>query len=252
MPIDWFTVAAQALNFLVLVWLMKRFLYRPILDAIDAREKRIAAELAAAAATMEEARAQREEFQHKNEKLVEDRAGFLKTATVEAAAERQRLLDEAREAANAFATKSREALREEIHGLEQTVARKTREEVFAITRKALGDLAAVSLENQMATVFCQRLRDMENGEKELLSEELRTSTDPGLMRTSFEIKENLRDSIRDTLAETFGADLSIRFETAPELIGGIELIASGRKIAWSIAGYLASLESALEVEAETH
>jgi F-type H+-transporting ATPase subunit b len=46
MLIDWFTVGAQALNFLVLVWLMKRFLYKPILDAIDEREKRIAAELA--------------------------------------------------------------------------------------------------------------------------------------------------------------------------------------------------------------
>ena len=27
MLIDWFTVGAQALNFLILVWLMKRYLY---------------------------------------------------------------------------------------------------------------------------------------------------------------------------------------------------------------------------------
>ena len=46
MLIDWFTVGAQALNFLILVWLMKRFLYKPILRAIDEREKRIASELA--------------------------------------------------------------------------------------------------------------------------------------------------------------------------------------------------------------
>ena len=50
MLIDWFTVGAQALNFLILVWLMKRFLYKPVLHAIDEREKRIAAELADAAA----------------------------------------------------------------------------------------------------------------------------------------------------------------------------------------------------------
>jgi F-type H+-transporting ATPase subunit b len=41
MLIDWFTVGAQTLNFLILVWLMKRFLYKPILNAIDAREKRM-------------------------------------------------------------------------------------------------------------------------------------------------------------------------------------------------------------------
>ena len=39
MLIDWFTVGAQALNFLILVWLLKRFLYKPILDAVDAREQ---------------------------------------------------------------------------------------------------------------------------------------------------------------------------------------------------------------------
>jgi len=42
MLIDWFTVGAQALNFLILVWLMKRFLYKPVLHAIDEREMRIA------------------------------------------------------------------------------------------------------------------------------------------------------------------------------------------------------------------
>ena len=53
MLIDWFTVGAQVLNFLILVWLLKRFLYKPVIDAIDAREKRILAELGAAAASWE-------------------------------------------------------------------------------------------------------------------------------------------------------------------------------------------------------
>ena len=55
MLIDWFTVGAQALNFLILVWLLKRFLYKPILHAIDEREKRIAKELADADAKKAEA-----------------------------------------------------------------------------------------------------------------------------------------------------------------------------------------------------
>jgi F-type H+-transporting ATPase subunit b len=48
--IDWFTVGAQALNFLILVWLLKRYLYRPVLAAIDAREKTLAKKIADAAA----------------------------------------------------------------------------------------------------------------------------------------------------------------------------------------------------------
>lgn len=40
MLIDWFTVGAQVLNFVILMWLMKRSLCQPVLDAIDAREDR--------------------------------------------------------------------------------------------------------------------------------------------------------------------------------------------------------------------
>lgn len=42
MLFDWFTVLAQIANFLILMWLLKRFSYKPVLDTIDAREKRIA------------------------------------------------------------------------------------------------------------------------------------------------------------------------------------------------------------------
>lgn len=65
MLIDWFTVIAQVVNFLILVWLLKRFLYQPILNAIDAREQRVATELADADAKMNEAAKQRNEFQKK-------------------------------------------------------------------------------------------------------------------------------------------------------------------------------------------
>jgi F-type H+-transporting ATPase subunit b len=67
MLIDWFTVGAQTLNFLILVWLMKRFLYKPIRHAIDEREKRIAAELANADKKKAEAQKQSDAFRHKTE-----------------------------------------------------------------------------------------------------------------------------------------------------------------------------------------
>src|ERR1700722_20992483 len=110
MLIDWFTVGAQALNFLILVWLMKRFLYQPILHAIDVRDQRIAAELADAAAKQADAQKERNEFQHKNEEFDRQRAALLIQATGEANTERQRLLDEARKAADALSAKRQETL----------------------------------------------------------------------------------------------------------------------------------------------
>ena len=103
MPIDWFTVIAQVINFLILVWLLKRFLYKPILHAIDEREKGIATQLAEAEAKKAEAQKERDDFQHKNEAFDQERAALLKKATDEAKAERQRLLDEARKDADVVA-----------------------------------------------------------------------------------------------------------------------------------------------------
>ena len=178
MLIDWFTVAAQVVNFLILVWLLKRFLYKPILDAIDAREKRIAGELADADAKKAEAQKERDEFQHKNEEFDQQRAALMSQATDEAKAERQRLLDEARQAADALSAKRQETLRNDAHHLNQAISRRTQQEVFAIARKALTDLAGTSLEERMGEVFIRRLREMDDTAKAGLAAALKTASEP--------------------------------------------------------------------------
>src|SRR5580693_98501 len=158
MPIDWFTVVARVINFIILVWLLKRFLYKPILHAIDEREKGIAAQLAQAEAKTGEAQQERDDFQHKNAAFDQERAALLKKATDEAASERQRLLDEARKDADSLRVKRQDALRNEQRNLSQEISRWTQKEVFAITRKTLADLATTSLEERMGEVFVERLR----------------------------------------------------------------------------------------------
>ena len=242
MLIDWFTVGAQALNFIILVWLLKRFLYKPILNAVDAREKRIAAELADADAKKAEAQKERDEFQHKNEEFDGQRAVLMSKATDEAKAERQRLLDDARRAADALSAKRQEALRSDAQNLNQAIRRRTQQEVFAIARKALTDLATASLEERMSDAFIHRLRTIDGKAKEGIAAALKTASEAAVVRSAFDLPEAQRTAIQKALNETFSAEVSVRFETAPDLISGIELTTNGQKIAWSIADYLASLE----------
>ena len=242
MLIDWFTVAAQALNFLILVWLLKRFLYKPILHAIDAREKRIAAELADSAAKKAEAQKERDEFKQKNDEFDQQRASLLSKAADEAKAERQRLLDEARKAADALSAKRQETLRTDAHNLTQAISRRTQREVFAIARKALTDLATTSLEERLGEVFTRRLRTMNGQAKAGLGAALKTAAEPALVRSAFDLPAEQRATIQNALNETFSADIHLRFETAPDLVSGIELTTNGQKVAWSIADYLGSME----------
>ena len=135
MLIDWFTVGAQAVNFLILVWLLKHFLYKPILNAIDAREKGIAAQLADATAKKAEAQKEREEFQSKNKAWDEQRSALLSKATDEAKAEKDHLIDEAHKQADSLRAAQAAALQNDQKRLSTQIIHLTKDEVFGITAK---------------------------------------------------------------------------------------------------------------------
>ena len=246
MLIDWFTVGAQVVNFLILVWLLKHFLYRPILDAIDAREKRIARVLADTDAKKAAAQKERDEFQHNNEAFGQQRSTLMTQAKDEAKTERLRLLDEARQAAEALSSKRQETLRNDAHNLNQSISRRAQQEVFAIARKVLTDLAATSLEERMGEVFIRRLREMNDSTKEGLAMALKSASEPARVSSAFDLPVEQRTAIQNALNETFSAEIPVRFETAPDLVCGIELTTNGQKLAWSIADYLVSLEKGVD------
>ena len=245
MLFDWFTVVAQLVNFLILVWLMKRFLYKPILDAIDAREQLIAKKLAEAETQRTEAEQERETLRQKNDTFDEQRDELMQRTENEAEEERRRLLDATRQAADNLRTKRQEALISEQQSLHDEITRRTRDEVFAITRKTLGDLAGATLEERIIDVFSRRLRELDRGMKEDLTTAISTSSSPVFVRSAFVLSSEQQAVIHNALKETFAVDPQVHFETSPEVISGIELTANGRKVAWSIEHYLVSLQKSV-------
>lgn len=246
MLIDWFTVIAQVLNFLILVWLLKRFLYRPILNAIDAREKKIADELADADAKEAEAQKEKEEFRRKNEEFDRQRDVLLNRTKEEVKNEKLRLLEGARKEVSDLRSKQQEALRNERQNLDREISLRVQQEVFAIARKVLKDLAGESLEELTVNMFAQRLQELNDEGKEELASALGKSSSPVLIRTAFNLPQAQRDFVKKMIKETLGIEVQAGFEIAPDMISGIELTADGQKVTWSIAGYLASLEESMD------
>lgn len=242
MLIDWFTVGAQVLNFAVLVWLMKRFLYQPVLQAIAAREKRIADQIADAAAKEAQAIAERKAFEDKNTAFDQQRASLLEQATAAAKAQGQQLADEAQAAALAQAAKHQQALATQAQQLQQLIASRATQEVFAVARKTLSDLASASLEERMVGVFTQRLADLPAPTKDQLGAALKQSTEPARIRSHFALPTHLQATVQDAVNTSFSTEVALHFETAPDTVCGIELSAGGQKLAWTITEYLRDLE----------
>src|SRR5450631_4308799 len=241
MLIDWFTVVAQAVNFLILVWLLRRFLYKPVLAAIDAREMKIAAQLADAAAKKKEAQAQRDDFQAKREALEQQRSELLRKATEDANVERQRLFDAARKDSESLSLKLNDAVTNERDNLNREIVTRTQEEVFAVARKTLADLAGTSLEDRMTEVFIQRLGSMPSEQKAQLGALPRKNGATALVRSAFELPPARRAALETAVRECLGADTKLDFQILPNLVCGIDLTLEGQKVAWSIADYLALL-----------
>jgi F-type H+-transporting ATPase subunit b len=246
MLVNWFTVAAQALNFIVLVWLMKRFLYRPILDAIDTRERRITTELAEADRKKAEAEQALDEFQAKTATFDREREACFKRMTEEVETERLRLLAEARKDAEADGAKHREALISETKALERTIGLRVQDEVFNISRKALWDLSGASLEERMVEVFAKHLGEIDEPTKAALSKVLEADAGPAIARSAFDLSEDQKGVIQEALKDALAGEVPLRFETNPELIGGISLSLDGHKVSWTIADYITALEEGVD------
>lgn len=248
MLIDWFTVGAQLLNFVILVWLMKRFLYQPVLDAIAAREQKIAKELADAAATKTQADQQQDEFQKKNKDFDAQREALLHQAKDAAKAERECLQAETREALDAANAKRAKAQLAELQQLHADITRDTQQQVFDIARRVLGELAGVSLEQRACEVFIQRWQALEAHALATLSTALKAATEaePALVHSAFALPDAQRATIQAALDTAVGQSVTLKFEVTPELVSGIELSARGQKLAWSISDYLGTLLSGLQ------
>ncbi len=246
MLIDWFTVGAQTLNFLILVWLLKRFLYRPVQDAIAAREKRIAQQVHDAQDAVAKAASERDALARKSDEFEQQRAGLLAQASQQAQAERQRLLSEARAAADLLLQQRKEALANQEQHLWQAVGERPPAQVFSLARKGLADRAGSELEERMVQLFCERVHDMSEDEHLLLAEAASGSQEPLLVRSTLDLSATQQTQVNKAVNEALKNSLRLQFQTAPQLVCGIELSCGGRKIGWNIDQYLAELRRSVK------
>ncbi len=251
MLIDWQTVGAQIVNFLILVWLLKRFLYKPILAAMDAREKQIDANLRQAAEQKSLAEQERANYVQQCEDLERIRAEKLKRAEAEAADTRQKLLGDARAEAAALRAKWVAALKSEQDVLHSALERSIAREAYATIRGLLSDLADIGLEERMADTFIRRLHALDAGEKVRIAKALSGPGQTPVVNSAFELPQPTRARLHQAMRAELGIEAEPEFQVRPDLIAGIELTADGSKIAWSFAEALDGLEKSLDETLET-
>lgn len=252
MQIDWFTLIAQIVNFLILLVLLKKVLFDRIVKAMDERQQKISSELQEAEDKQQKAQETLEEYQSKREHLEEERQDILNQAKQEAEDQKEEWTREARQAVDNKRQQWEQALQQQREEFRQTLKRRSGQQVYNIARKVLSDMANLSLEQQMVQVFQQKLQTLDDEETQDVNNAVAENEDAMKIRTTFELEEDLREDLKATLHDTFTDDLRVDFETESNMICGIDLRAGDQSITWSIDDYLQSLEQMFQELLEEH
>ena len=247
MQIDWFTFGAQVVNFLLLVWLLKRFLYGPIVRAMAEREQRIADRFEEAHQKREAAEDAAETYRRKEAALERARADRLAAAEEEARERRQALIGEARAEVDQLEAQWIETLRRERATFLQELSRRVGQEAVSLARRALEDLADEALERQVVRVFAERVRTLDDAPREALSAAVEAADRAVAIHTTFDLPNADRECLTEALRAALGGDVSPTFRRTDGLTFGVELRAGGYKVAWSLDDYLGEMERRIRV-----
>lgn len=242
MQVDWITVSAQIINFLILVWLLKRFLYQPVIRAMERREQRINERLEDAQTSRQAAEQQAAEYRSKREELQRRREQFLAEAREQAEQDKKQLLVQAREEVKATREQwQRQVEREQAEFLEK-LRGKAAESIQAIARKTLGDLADSTLQEQIIQVFVIRLKSLDAEARKALAK----TTEPLCISSAFELDSTVRGRLTRAVHEYLGADLQVNYAVSGELLCGIRLDSEQQRLSWNLADYMDELTARVD------
>jgi F-type H+-transporting ATPase subunit b len=222
MYLDWWTIGLQTVNFAILVWLLHRFLYRPVLRRIDARKTEIARQYAEARATQDKAKVQLAAAEADRAGMAAEREAALKAATAQA--------QELSEACRAQAERDAQAL---LDGARKTLAAE-RERALEEARRMALDLGAEFAQRLLAEVpaqlraeaWIERIEQHLNGlpqsQRDALSSQLADGHSLTVV-TAAPLLPPTADAWRERLRRPLGKSIAVSFEVSAQLIAGAEL-----------------------------
>lgn len=237
MTIDWITVAAQFVNFLVLIYLLKRFLYRPILDGIDARENEIALRMSEASQVQQSAESLQARYQKQIEALDAQRSAAIDQAREEAQSTQQALLHDARKRLRAEQQAMEHRLMQQAADYVDDLHARSASSLLSVLRKALADLSDEHFEERLVMHALSSLQQR-------TPEEL-TTTDISSASPTVTTHEPLSKEAQrriQSAAETVWPGTALRFLSDEKQAPGVLLQAGSSQVEWTIDSYVSALE----------
>jgi len=222
MQIDWWTLAFQTINVVVLICLLGWFLFRPVTDLVTRRQEHANKLLADAAVTREQANEVRAGLERARANIAAERDMLIADARKAAETERAALLARANEEIARLRAEADAATSRDRVAMEKTLIDRTRELSIEIARRLLGRLTAAAAVDVFLAGLCEQVRTLSPRERAAFPQG-REENDSMEVVTAAPLSAEDAERVRGALAEAFGSKPVFVFRSDPVVIAGIEL-----------------------------
>jgi F-type H+-transporting ATPase subunit b len=220
--LDWSTFWLEIVNFLILVWILKRFLYRPVLDFIARRRAETEEAMDGAARAREESERLRGQYENRLRDWSKERDAALSKLRQEMDQERARRLEEIRRAIEEEREKARVA--EERHRREfRTHAEETALELATrFAGRILEHTSGAETTRALATLAAEGMNTLDVNRRASLRE-AGSQERRGTIQAAHELDAAARAALEQALGALFGADAAWEWQRVPELLAGVRV-----------------------------
>jgi F-type H+-transporting ATPase subunit b len=222
MHIDWWTLALQTVNVLVLVWILARFFFRPVVDIVAKRREAAKKLLADAAAARQEAANARADANKLRAEIDTARDRLIAEARMSAQMEKANLLAQSSQEVAKLRSEAEALITRDRIAAEQAIIARARELSVEIARRLLERLPSRLALSAFLDELCRELSALPSKARESFTSAAAAGQAVEVV-TAAALTEEETEQARAALKVAFGAELSFEFRADPSLIAGVEL-----------------------------
>lgn len=246
MQIDLFTLIAQILNLLILLFLLRKFLYLPVLKAISARQKLIADEIESAEQARKSAEAAEKKSLAEAKKLEAQKQSVLEKAHDEAALLAAHLKEQTEEEYRQKRQQFSERIIAEEQSFDLAVQKSVAEYWTQFAQKALSQIADTDLNTAAVVQFMRKISALSAEEQKSYASAFQAKKQIEI-QTAMPIDDKLKTQLEEFLRKTWKLPKNIDFvyATKSDLICGVQIVAAEQLVAWNFEGYMQEFRQSL-------
>jgi F-type H+-transporting ATPase subunit b len=221
MQIDWWTLALQTANVLILIWLLARFLFRPVAEIVARRQDEANGLLAEAADVRRQAEEARAQLERAHAGIAGERDKAIAEAHAAAETERTALLARTTEEMTRLRADADAAISRDRLAMEETLVNNARELAIDIARRLLGRLGPAAGVDAFLSSLCEQVRVLSPQERAAL---VRSPEGEGVeIVTAAPLSPDATERVGRAVREALGGKATLAFRNDPAVIAGIEL-----------------------------